>query len=421
MSHLKANSIVIKQALRGTRARYALQGHDGLQLHTRGDGNGSWRLRYRAAGKRQWHTLHNDARNAVLADVIEAKDRWLSRIKLDGGDPKQDLAKAKVAAVTAARTFAVAFGEWIAHTGKRRKRTLSKRTDEEYRRIYKLHIEPHFGTKLITEISRADIEAALTKVRKATTDTKKGHRGTQALKALKIIRPIFERELDSSHIVQSPCRGIEDPVPRDNPAGKASRPLSNDELRILWTEAPHGMSAATVRVLRLTILLGRRISEIAGARRDDARLGQSQPVLFIPADREGNKAKRDDAVPLPGFALTIVKEALEAGMPGDPLFKGAATRWTTSHAFKDFRRNKEWSGKTRLHDARSLINDQMAAMGVPTEIRSRVLHHTGDLRQLANTVYSAYDFVPERLRALELWEGRLHEIVSGVKPSGLRW
>ena len=176
------------------------------------------------------------------------------------------------------------------------------------------------------------------------------------------------------------------------------------------------------RFAQITILLGRRISEITGAVRADARLDQQPPVLFITAAREGNKAKRDDAVPLPSLALATVQAALATGDAADPLFKGAAaTRWTTSHAFKDFRRDKGWSGKTRLHDGRSLINDQMAAMGVPTEFRSRVLHHTGDLRQLANTVYSAYDFIPERLRALELWQARLTEIVTGAKPSGLRW
>ena len=75
----------------------------------------------------------------------------------------------------------------------------------------------------------------------------------------------------------------------------------------------------------------------------------------------------------------------------------------------------------RFHDFRGLINDQMAALGVPVELRSRTLHHTGDLQQLANTVYSAFDFMPERLKALELWERRLIEIVEAREPSGLRW
>lgn len=277
-----------------------------------------------------------------------------------------------------------------------------------------------FG-KAIATLTRKDIESALIKVRKATTDAEKGHRGLQAVKALKLIQSVCELAIDAGFIERNPCRGIDDPVPRSNPDGKATRPLTNEELRAVWNEAGAAMSPAIVRVLRLSILLGRRISELSGAEREDARLDQVPPVLFIPAAREGNKAKQDDAVPLPSEALDVVKAALASGNVGDPLFKGAATRWTTSHAFKDFRRDKEWAGRTRLHDMRGLINDQMAAMGVPTEIRSRVLHHTGDLRQLANTVYSAYDFIPERLRALELWQARLEEIVTGAKPQGLRW
>ena len=89
----------------------------------------------------------------------------------------------------------------------------------------------------------------------------------------------------------------------------------------------------------------------------------------------------------------------------------------------DARRQWGWPGKSvRLHDSRTLVADHMASMGVPTELRSRTLHHTGDLRQLVNTTYSGpYDFMDQRLRALELWERRLLEIVGGMQPSGERW
>jgi integrase len=421
MTALKANSEVIRKALKGARARYTLAGHEGLCLHTRGDGSGSWLVRYRVAGRRQWHTLHNDARHAVLADVIDAKDKWLAKLKLESVDPKAELKKARLKAAAAIYTFDQAFEDWITHIGSRRRRKLARRSEAAYRLLHTLHIKPHVGKKAVAQLTREDIETAIAKIKKATTDEKKGHRGLQALKALKQIRTVCEAAIDAGYIDRNPTHGIPDPVPIANPRGKTSRPLTNEELRVLWTEAPQSMSPAIVRVLQLTLLLGRRISEIAGAARSDVRLDQVPAVLFIPADREGNKAKRDDPVPLPPLALAIIKAALEHGTDSDPLFKGAATRWTTSHAFKDFRREKDWAGRTRLHDARSLINDQLAAMGVPTEFRSRVLHHTGDLRQLANTVYSAYDYIPERLKALALWQARLLEIVNAQPPTGLRW
>ena len=232
---------------------------------------------------------------------------------------------------------------------------------------------------------------------------------------------VCEFAIDNEWLSHNPCRGIDDPVPRENPHGKSTRPLTNEELRILWTEMPIAMSAPVVRALKLTILLGRRISEIAGAQRHDVRLDQVPPVLIIPAQREGNKAKREDAIPLPPLALKIIHEALAEGDARAPLFVGASDRGTASHEFMEFRRGKDWPGRTRLHDARTLINDAMAVMGIPSEMRSRTLHHTGDLRALVMTTYSAYDHLPERLRALRLWQARLREIVGNHRPRGLRW
>jgi hypothetical protein len=61
------------------------------------------------------------------------------------------------------------------------------------------------------------------------------------------------------------------------------------------------------------------------------------------------------------------------------------------------------------------------AASIPSEMRTRASHHTGDLRALATTTYSAYDHLPERLRALKLWQVQLREIVGNHKPRGLRW
>jgi hypothetical protein len=50
-----------------------------------------------------------------------------------------------------------------------------------------------------------------------------------------------------------------------------------------------------------------------------------------------------------------------------------------------------------------------------------MLHAAGNFQQLANSVYSAFDFMGDRLRALELWEPGLLEIVQDRKPTGLQW
>ena len=197
--------------------------------------------------------------------------------------------------------------------------------------------------------------------------------------------------------------------------------MTDAELRTLWREAPLVMSPAIWRALRIVLLLGRRTSEISDIARHEVMHEREPPVLLIPANREGNKAKQEDIVPLPPMVVAIIREALAIGKTTDPLFVGAHGRSTVSHEFTDFHNAMVWPGKSRIHDDRTMINDQMARMKVPSEMRSRTLHHTGDLRALVNSTYSAYDHIDEQLRAFRLWQARLRNIVNGKKLHTLRW
>lgn len=420
MPNLVANGRAITRAINGPAATYAIERHDRLYLDVRGDGRAAWRIRYRPKpnANQRWFTLSDDARNADFEDIARKAGQLLMALRLHGTDPHVEQDKA----AAPRQTLADCFKLWLDHTGKRREKPLSASTRKGYEDLFELHVEPHLGKKALSDLDQQIIRQTLAKVKTATSNVEKGHRGIQATKVLKLLSSICEWSIDQEGLERNPCRGIERPVPIVHPNGKQSRPPTNPELRQLWNDGPDVMSAAQVRVLRLAILIGRRISEIAGATRDDPKLDGAIPCLFIPAQREGNKPKLDDAVPLPPLALSIVEDALATSKSGDPLFVGAATRWTTSKVLTTTRRAWKWPDPpVRFHDFRGLINDQMAALGIPTELRSRTLHHTGDLQQLANTVYSAYDFLPERLRALELWEARLIEIVEDRKPARLRW
>lgn len=410
----------ITRAINGPTAIYSVENHDRLYLDVRGEGRAAWRIRYRPKpnANQRWFTLAEDARNADFDKIARRARDLLTNLRLHGIDPHAEQEKADAPQ----RTVGECFKLWLDHTGKRREKPLSPSTRKGYEDLFALHVKPHLGKKLLTELDRKAVDEALAKVKKATTNPDKKQRGVQSTKVLKLLSSICEWCMDREWIDRNPCRGIEKPVPIANPKGKQHRPPTNPELRQLWNDGPAVMSPAKTRVLRLAILIGRRISEIAGASRDDAKLDNTIPCLFIPAEREGNKPKLDDAVPLPPLALSIVMDALATSQPDEPLFVGASTRWTTSKELTITRRAWKWPDPpVRFHDFRGLINDQMAALGVPSELRSRTLHHTGDLQQLANTVYSAYDFLPERLRALELWETRLVEIVEDRKPASLRW
>ncbi len=133
-------------------------------------------------------------------------------------------------------------------------------------------------------------------------------------------------------------------------------------------------------------------------------------------------------MPLPPLATSILLDQITASGASPHLFpaKGRpqtpTMRHAPSQAFADLRTKLGIDDAVRFHDARGLISDQMAKIGVPSEYRSHVLHHTGDTRaSLANSVYSTYDYEPQKRRALELWELRLVEIIEGRAASGERW
>lgn len=438
MPKIASNVLIVKSRLKGEPAVYQIAGVPGLHLAVLGGGRGSWRIRYRprrGAGKR-WHTL-GDAQTIELGDAIEKARELLAKLQLDGTDPRTELDRQAAAKLT----FADVYREWLDDPG--RKRKLRDRTRAEYERLFKAHIEPDkFGEIKIAMLDKATVKEKLETIRKASTDPERSHRGLQSSKALQIIRSVCRYALTNEYCDRDATFGIDRPVPNKNPAGKQHRPPTNDELKALWAGADSVrpkprrayMGPKTRRAFKLAVLLGKRISEIVGARKTEVELGPNAN-LFIPGTREGNKSREDQRVPLPPLAQTLIQEAIATSVGSPFLFPGDTTkrakarrteicmsRHTPSHALRELRTDLGIAENVRLHDMRGLIVDQLAAMGVPSEYRSHVLHHTGDMRAtLANQDYSTYDFLPEKRRALELWEKRLLEIVEGRKPSGLKW
>jgi integrase len=262
-------------------------------------------------------------------------------------------------------------------------------------------------------------------VRQRTVNEALGYRGLQATKSLKLIRSVCEYAIDCEYIQVNPTRAIPNPAPQKNPDGKRHKPLTNEELRQIWNEAPNFMDTRSVRMLQLGLLLAKRVSEIAGIKRHEVDLGAA--ALFIPGERTRNKSREDQVVQLPPLAAAILREAMGASdskfvFPSRGKPNQSTPRWTTSHDFTLLRRALRMRDNVRLHDARSLVVPHLAMMGVPSEYRSHVLSHTGDVRSsLESSTYNEHDYLPEKRRALEMWERRLLAIVQGQELPSKRW
>jgi integrase len=429
-------------ALNGARTAWTFEGVDRLMLECTASGQRLWKVRYqvwmggrRLERKYDIGRLDPEARRVLGAveqdDVLspgQARDKALAILaRVNGGeDPWQADRSARLEPQACVRTVTSIYQEWLDDPA--RKRKLRPRTKEEYERIFRLHLAPHFGRLDIAALDKRKISDALEQVRLSTTDAAKGQRGLQATKALKLLNSVCQYAEDREYILRNPARGVSPPVPDHNPEGRQHRPLRESELRMIWREAPSHMNEQNVRLLRLALLLGKRVSELSGALKSELNLDHVPPRWIIPATREGNKGREDQLVPLPPLAAALLRLAVEARGPSPYVFQARTSspkpisRHTPSQVFTEFRRAVGILDKVRFHDCRGLIVDQMAQLGVPREFRSQVLHHTGDMRAtLADKAYSTYDYESEKRRALTLWQDRLLEIVEGRGASGLRW
>lgn len=425
MSKIGSSLTEIRQALNGPRGQHTVEKHPGLYLFVRGDGNGSFRIRYRPqpGAQQRWFTLTNDAKGASLATVYKQAGNLLNGVKVNGVDPQAAREEASQERARNTYTLNSLFEDWLEQP---REEPLRPRTREAYLSTFRLHVKPYFGKMPIAEITKPDLRARYEKLVRTMTDMAKGTRGVQAMLALRLIKSVMQWAVDRDLLDRNPSAGIDLGVPNNRPGGKRTRSLTDEELRLVWQHGADKLSATNWRIVQLSILLGRRISELAGAQKIEFTL-DDEPRWLI-AVRQGNKSSEASLVPLPPMALQIIQEAWAASGPSPYLFpqrghpEKATTRHGPSQAYTDFRREIGIVGKVTMHDARTLLNSRLAAMGVPREYRSHVLHHTGDMRSaLAGSTYDAYDYMPEKRRALELWQARLIEIVEGRSPSGSRW
>ncbi len=431
----------------GKRTRYSVVGAPGLQLVV-SPGNPEpsrrWYVRYQVGhgrtARRRGNDPIGDIKHWSLAQAWD-KAREIIRNAEIGVDPKDEREAAEAAVVVAQaeavkdqRTLEVVYLEWLAWRG--RTKTLRQPSLDAYSWQFRHFKKIGLDTIPIAELSKEVIQNALDAILAAIIDpdeAKPGYRrgykrGYMATKCLALIRSIFLHAAKRDYISGDPTFGIDLPVPKKNPVGRRHRAPTDLELKQLWNAASKHMSPQHVRMMQLAFLLGKRVSELCGTLQSEIDLSSDQPNWIIPGEREGNKSRERQVVPLPPLAVAIFSEQLASasgskfafparGLPGK-----STTRHAPSQAFAACRDTLGIDKSVRFHDARSLISDQMAKIGVPSEYRSHILHHTGDMRAtMANSTYSSFDYAPQKRRALELWERRLIAIVEGQKLPSEGW
>lgn len=231
-------------------------------------------------------------------------------------------------------------------------------------------------------------------------------------------------------IEKSPMAKV--PVPQGSKARK--RVLSPDELTAIWRASyslddPRG---ALVRFLMITL---QRRSEVAGL--PWAELSKTDSRWHLPGERSKNG--QDHLVPLSGLALAEL-EAI--GWKSRGLVMPSSTGKTAVSNFSDMKaaldaamlpilqeladEKADASGEDRhpvalkpwrLHDLRRTGTTNLQALGFPIEVSERVInHHQGGEASGIRGIYNLYEYLDEKVRALDAWAAHLKSLIDGTPP-----
>lgn len=360
----------------------------GLYLVIQTSGAKSWALRYRYGGKPRKLTL-GKVPALSLADARKEATKALGAIERgrDPGIDKKLENAAQRAGDTKVRTL---IGEFD-------KRYLSKlKTRKAVRQSLDHNVTPIIGDMDVKDVTRQDVVRLLERIADAG-------KGTTANRVKAYLSKFMGWCQDRGVIEQSPMIGL-GPISDEN---RRERPLSLDEVALIWKVCelepmPYGA------LFKMLILTGQRRGEVATMKWADV---DDSGVWRLSSTKN---AQRHD-VPLSASAIRLL-EALPR--IGDYIFttngKTPSTSLSKPHA-RLSAKMVELAGHDiphwTPHDIRHTVKTQLAAMGVPLDIRSRLTNHLSDI-PVMDRRYNHAAYEQEKRDALNAWANHLATLVN---------
>jgi integrase len=165
-------------------------------------------------------------------------------------------------------------------------------------------------------------------------------------------------------------------------------------------------------VLKLLLLTGCRLREVAGMRRVEL---SDDGTWNLPGARTKNK--KPHIVPLPPLACELIAGTMSRG---DLIFSTTGVTpvsgWSKMKRrldelmVREARRDIEpW----RLHDLRRTAATGMAEIGVAPHIVEAVLNHISGAKASVAGMYNKAQYAAEKKAALERWAAHIEALISG--------
>ncbi|MPZ36590.1 MAG: tyrosine-type recombinase/integrase [Rhizobiales bacterium] len=376
----------------GSRTDYFDSMARGLALRVTDKGHRSWCFHFRSPrdGKRARATIGRYPSTTLATARGKALE---ARGHVDeGNDPRLVLAGQATTGMTVA-------GLVDAYLADPEKAALRSR-DEIARRLRK-NVVPVIGEVKLSELRRRD-------ARKVTDAMLRRGVKAEAIRVFEDVRGIVRWAVQHEYIETNPLAGMAKPAE----ATSRDRVLADDEIQSLWANLPEAVPSQVAQILKLCLVTGQRVGEVAGMARSELDLVAREWRL------PGARTKNGHAhtIPLCDMAIAIIDGAMGDDDRKYVFQEGRGSLSPAKVARIVFEANSvgrfgidQWSS----HDLRRTTLTGMARMGVAPIVLGHVANHRSTTRAgVTLAVYARYTYDKEKRAALELWADRLAAITG---------
>lgn len=268
-----------------------------------------------------------------------------------------------------------------------------------------------WADRAVSEIDEHDVHVVVDEARRLGTPGARsplaGAREPRARAVYAVLSAFFTWLRRQRRVASNPCAGVFRPKP---PAAR-DRVLTNAEIAAFW-KACDAAGEPFASILRILLLTGQRLNEVAGMRRDEL---SDDGTWLLPASRTKNK--RAHKVPLPAEARAIV-----AAVPAAHQIVFSTNGRTPPSGFTRAKRRVDAAMGSpppwRLHDLRRTFVTGLVELGVAPHVVELIVNHVGGARGGVAGVYNRSEMIEERRAALERWSLHVQGIVAG-KPANV--
>lgn len=286
----------------------------------------------------------------------------------------------------------------------------TKRSADEIARMLRKDVSERIGAVRLSELHRRD----LTKCIDAVQD-----RGAHvaAARLFANLRAMIRWARGRGDLDTNLMEGM----PRPAESKERDRFLTADEIRAMWGALPGAdMRESTRRILRLCLITGQRVGEVAGMTRNEIDLEKA--VWTIPAARSKNA--REHSVPLSKMAVAIIRLQMADMAALSKRKRRAVSKWIfpgpgaraaiANAAVAKAVARQEWPiSHFTPHDLRRTAATHMEMDGISPFVIGHVLNHASVTKAtVTSRHYAKYTYDSEKRAALDTWADRLCSIVA---------